>query len=177
MLNKIHTGNKFGSEQVAARLNDFFKFANQYLHGELSYMRKDAAMDSIEKALHNIHKFRGSEKDFTNWIRFIVRNTCLDLGRKKGRSTYYDTADFEKTEDSRCENLAFSDEPDERKTILGNAMNVLSEKQKELIKYKTMYNYSGRDISEELGIPEQHVPQYYKVAMNKLKKEYRRLSH
>lgn len=162
----IYFGSECGEELIKENLPLFFHYAKNSLFGALYYLSEDAAMDSIEKALKNVHSFKGTLAQFRSWIRLIVSNTCKDMAkRKRALPTIDGEMNFEITDDS---SFNCSDYKGISRSQLKRAIHALPSNYKKVIIMTYFLKMSGKEISIHTGIKENNVPQYKKRAHKKL---------
>ncbi len=171
MENKNTIGNSFGSEQLAGKYNLFVTFAKKYLKGHLSYRAIDAANNAFEKAMLKLDSFRGTETQFESWIHTIVYNCCKDEQRGERRFFSHDGDVTQLMKGLHYEmklNFHFEEYDKER---LWSAFRKISEREQNLITYRTLYKWPLEDTAEALGIDKRYVSEYHKRALKHLKEK------
>ena len=178
MENKNQNCTTFGSEHVAEKLKFITKQSRILMYGHFAPFAEDMAMDSVEKALKNVANFKGSEVQFQAWLKQIVKNTCTDFLRRKKTFRTAD-GDIEAFSDNKSKVFAENDtsKVDSEKAFLKRALKNLDDKQKEIIFLKYFFKYSGREISNYMGIKEPHVSVYLGRALKNLKNEMTLLNY
>jgi len=178
MENKNQNCITFGSEQVANKLKFITKQSRILMTGQFAPFAEDMAMDSVEKALKNVANFKGSEVQFQAWLKQIVKNTCTDfLSRKKTFRTA--DGDIEAFSDNKSNVFTENDNSKihSEKAFLKRALKNLDNKQKEIIFLKYFFKFSGREISNYMGIKEPNVSVYLSRAIKSLTREITRLNY
>jgi RNA polymerase sigma-70 factor, ECF subfamily len=153
---------------VADNMEYFHKVARKYMTGYYAYFAKDAAQNSILKALEKIELYNESNSKFTTWAFALVRNTCLDMQRKK---QFFPTKDGEL--DNTIVDLTFIDQNLDEKTkfkLLRTAIFKLNDRDKQLILLKIKFNCSSKEMSKFTRIPEKNINTFVLRAKTNLKK-------
>lgn len=114
----------------------------------------DDAMDISQQAFVNayksFHKFDKS-KNFYTWYYKILKNLCLNFIRDKKRKNEVSIIYAVKKESESPESLLINDE---QNIALNSALNKLDHEEREIIILKEFENYSYKEMSEMLNIPQ-----------------------
>ena len=153
---------KFISEEFGF----FVAITKKYLPPHLQYLSQDLAQDAIVLAIEKINSFDSSKGNLKSWLFRVTQNLCFDYARKYNKVSLIPLNNVEykiSTEevvDNTLNKLRV-------KKIL-SAIKHLNKRDQEIIKYKFIYNFSGRELSVLLDIPEKQINVYVKRAKEKL---------
>lgn len=130
----------------------------------------DDAMDISQQAFINayksFHKF-DKTKNFYTWYYKILKNLCLNFIRDKKRKNEVSIIYAVKKEAESPENLLINDE---QNSALNAALNKLEPEEREIIVLKEFENYSYKEMSEMLNIPQGTVMSRLYYSRKKLSK-------
>jgi len=115
----------------------------------------DAVQEGFVKALTHLHGFQG-RSSFKTWLLRVVSNASLDLGRQRGRREALrldvldanDPATALVTADDAGRGLERAD----LRTILNQALEILSEAQRQTFVLYADAELSYREVADALGI-------------------------
>lgn len=127
-------------EPIKANL---YKVAFVYLKNE------DDALDCIHEAIIKAIKSINTLKEpqyFNTWMTRITVNVCKDYIRKNSKVVLVDIKDYEN-------NLVTEDNQSDIKEDINNALNKLSESERELIVMRYLEDKSLKDISNKTSVP------------------------
>jgi len=125
--------------------------------------RDDLIQETMAKVLSNFDKFE-LNTNFTSWTWVIMRNTFINQYRKSANSKTHLEFDekYHGAAEALIENLSISDE-------LSHALSGLSRDGREILQKVALFDYSYREVSQELRIPEGTVMSKLFRARNKCK--------
>lgn len=132
----------------------------------------DAVQKTFMKAYEKIKSFRG-ESSLKTWLYKIAINVCRNLLRDKKETTHLDSniPDTDRDKDPQTKTIE-----NEKRHILFKKLDLLPQKQREVMLLRIYENYSFKDIAKILGQKENWAKVNYHLGMNKLKeifKQYR----
>ncbi len=138
---------------------------------------RDITQEAFVKAYRNLAGFR-LEASFYTWLYRIAMNLAIDYTRKRKRREIagFDEQIAAKDQDGGISELHHGDSPRkalERKQLLGrimDAMQKLSDDQRQVILLREVEGLSYREISEVMEIPEGTVMSRLFYARKKLQK-------
>ena len=154
---------------------------NQLKHREAA---EDVASEFFIRLFRVAGSFRG-DGHHKAWLVTIAKNMCVDYMRKNGRELAVldepvgddDDMQREVSPDEAGATPMFhrSDGPDlaesaANRLTLEAAMELLSEKEKEVIDLKLSAGFTFKEISEMLGMPQGTVSWHYNEAIKKLRR-------
>ena len=117
----------------------------------------DVSQDVFLKVYKSIGSFKG-ESEFSTWLYRIAKNTALDFVRKQKQSALSidssgpEGEGLELRDDNESSNPEKSALRNEKKEILLNAVNSLSDEHREIIILRDFNDYSYEEISDKLNI-------------------------
>lgn len=149
---------------INSHLTFFNETAKRNLPTRMQYLSEDIAQDSVIKCLNKIHQFDSEKGALKGWVYRIIQNECRDRIKAESRLPRTEILDYRITEEKE-EKLDRIE-----KAKIHRAINLLNEKDREIIIHKVIEGLSGREISKIMGIPEQQVPMYTRRAKLKLKR-------
>ena len=128
---------------------------------------EEITQDAFLKTFENLDSFRGSERDFTAFVKTIAINKSIDLFRKHQKEPFYDeidnTADWIEDDDTD-----FEDFPIEK---IKEALNNLPDGYRLTITMRLLEGMEFADIAEKMGIKESTVRSQYVRGLEKLRVE------
>ena len=153
-----------------------YNFALRHLRNQS--LAEEVVQDAFVRLVRNAADFK-HEARFSTWLYTIVRNLCIDQGRKQSlrRHPSLDEAKRgdegdgptlgEQIADSRAnvERTAVSAEIRER---LMQAVDALPDDQREVFLLRELSNLPFKDIAEIVGIPENTVKSRMRYALERL---------
>lgn len=151
---------------VAEHVSYFQTIALRSLPLRYRHLYEDLAQDAIVKCIDKIDLYDESKGNLKSWIYRVTQNLCFDAVKKMDRMKITPlTFDIVQDEEHRTIDSI-------EKAKIRKAIRLLPKKDRKLIMLKNYFNYSGKEISEALDIPESQVAVYYRRAKMKLKRCY-----
>ena len=128
---------------------------------------EEITQDAFLKTFENLDSFRGSERDFTAFVKTIAINKSIDLFRKHQKEPFYDEIDntADRIEDDDTD---FEDFPIEK---IKEALNNLPDGYRLTITMRLLEGMEFADIAEKMGIKESSVRSQYVRGLEKLRVE------
>lgn len=117
----------------------------------------DISQETFLKVYRSIGTFKG-DSEFSTWLYRIAKNTALDFVRKKKQNTISIDSSGEENEGFDIPDESISSSPEkralqnEKKEILKNSLEKLSDEHREIIILRDMNDYSYESIAKILGI-------------------------
>lgn len=152
-------GQKASFEELVRRYEDrLYRLSFRMLGNHHDAL--DAVQEILLKLLAALPKFQGRSR-FGTWLYRLAANTCLDIRRKRGRTT---AESLEATlEHSPSASLSIldpqpNDNPDQfveqqyRETLVRAALNQLPESQRRLLELRDLEDLSNSQVADILGI-------------------------
>jgi RNA polymerase sigma-70 factor (ECF subfamily) len=143
------------------------KAAKKYLGTKYNCWIEDIVQDVIVKVYLNIDKYDSGRASIEAWIFVVARNLCFDFMEKKGNDPYL----FKDL--SMCFDLCSFDsnkiEEEEFEVTIRRVLNKLDKRDALMLKLKYFGKKSGREIAEELNLPEKNIPCYMMRAKARLR--------
>lgn len=135
---------------------------------------KEAAEDITSEFFIRLYnsapKFRG-DGHHKAWIMTIARNMCIDYIRKNSREmTVLDSDGDEDTGHVPEPSEGSKEESVVTRLTIQKAMELLSEKEKEIIDMKLLGGFTFREIAESLQMPMGTVTWHYNSGIKKLRR-------
>lgn len=159
-------------KQLSKELNFFHSTAKKILPGHLKHYAADVAQDSLLRCMQKIHLFDPEKGNLKGWAYRITRNECINLINAQKRFPKQEIQDYRLTTEEKEDQF----EIHQIKRAF-KALSYLSENDQEILKKRIIEGLSGREISEEMGIPENQVPIYFQRAKQRLIKVYSSISN
>lgn len=131
------------------------KAAVKYLGKNYADWVDDITQDVMIKVLTNFDKFDEKKGSIESWIYTMTRNLCFDLMDKKANSLKKIEIDDSFVLYADEENVL---EYNELKKIIRTGLDQLSEIDRTLLVMRFYMDASGREIAEQLNIPENQIP-------------------
>jgi RNA polymerase sigma factor (sigma-70 family) len=121
------------------------------------------------------HKQFRNEGKFTSWMYSIAHNVFIDYLRKKKRIEYFDDLiQWDLPDDNDLEKNILKKE---QQNILRNAINQLSQEQRETLILSRFHDLKYREIADILNVSEGTIKVRIFRAMNNLKKIYSKMEN
>jgi RNA polymerase sigma-70 factor (ECF subfamily) len=152
-------GNKIAFEEIVRRYEDrLYRLSFRMLGNHHDAL--DAVQEILLKLLAALPKFQGRSR-FGTWLYRLAANTCLDIRRKRGRTS---AESLEATlEHSPATSLAVLDDrpmdnPDlfveqqYRENLVRAALSQLPETQRQLLTLRDLEDLSNSQVADILGI-------------------------
>ena len=139
--------------------SSLYKVAFVYLKNEDDAL--DCVHDAIIKAINSLKNLKEPQY-FNTWMTRITINVCKDYIKKSSKLTVVDINDYEN-------NLVMEDEDKACKQDIIDALDKLSEKEKDLIVKRYLKDKSLKDISDENDMPLGTVKSRINRTLKKLK--------
>mgnify|MGYP004450175357 CR=1 FL=1 len=139
--------------------SSLYKVAFVYLKNEDDAL--DCVHDAIIKAINSLKNLKEPQY-FNTWMTRITINACKDYIKKSSKLTVVDINDYEN-------NLVMEDEDKACKQDIIDALDKLSEKEKDLIVKRYLKDKSLKDISDENDMPLGTVKSRINRTLKKLK--------
>jgi RNA polymerase sigma-70 factor (ECF subfamily) len=155
LLTRHAAGERAALEELFCRYRQAaYRVAYRLLSHEADAL--DAVQDGFVKALTHLHSFQG-RSSFKTWLLRVVSNAALDLGRQRGRR---ETLSLEAAQAAALspEQLLAADgaadglERADLRRLLGQALGVLSEAQRQTFVLYADAELSYREVADILGI-------------------------
>lgn len=164
-------------EQKTAIYVEFRSRVLGYLNGKLNNfdIAEDLCSDVFVKVYENIDTFDETKASISTWIYQITKNTLIDYYRVRRIEVPF--AEEYITEDGEIEEANGNSESDvelevcnnETLEVLANALETLTEKERELI---ILHYYSGlhiKEIAAKLGLSVSYTKALHSKALSRLK--------
>lgn len=152
-------GNKVAFDEIVRRYEDrLYRLSFRMLGNHHDAL--DAVQEILLKLLYALPKFQGRSR-FGTWLYRLAANTCLDIRRKRGRTS---AESLENTlEHSPGSSLAMLDEPgydnpdtyveqQYREKLVRAALDQLPETQRRLLELRDLEDLSNSQVANILGI-------------------------
>lgn len=140
--------------------NNLYRVAFVYLKNEDDAF--DCIHDGIIKAIKSLHTLKEPQY-FNTWIKKIIVNVCKDYIKKNGKVILVDINDYEN-------NLISEDNKNNINDDIRNALNKLSEKERNLIIMRYLEDKSLNDIVSNTNLPLGTVKSRINRTLKKLRK-------
>ena len=130
---------------------------SRYIH-----LIDDLAQDAILKAIEKVDMYDPDKGNFKSWLYRLTQNLCFDTIRNLDRFEFIPI--FGNMTDE------ISNKSVDRKEVkrIRKAMKFLCERDRMLITYRFMFNLSGREMAQLMGIPEKQINIYFQRARIRL---------
>ena len=151
---------------IAEEFNFFVAITKKYLPSQLQHLAQDLAQDAIVLAIEKIDSFDASKGNLKSWLYRVTQNLCFDYVRRYNKISLVplNTIEYKISIDEVVDHSLHKLKVNK---ILA-ALNHLNRRDQEIIKYKFLYNFSGRELALLLDIPEKQINVYVKRAKEKL---------
>ena len=156
-----------GNQQSLMRLYDLCSDAVYNASYRIVLNSQDAeeiTQDAVLKAFENLDSFRGTERDFTAWVKTMAINRSIDLFRRHSKEPFYEEID--NTADRIEDDDDFEDFPIEK---IKEALNNLPDGYRLTITLRLLDGMEFADIAEKMGIKESTVRSQYARGLEKLR--------
>ena len=158
------------SNEIAAMYHVYFPRVHNYVCCRIDNFHDadDLTSQIFLKVVSHLESYREDKAPFSAWIFRIARNTVTDYYRGRGRRAHLSLDDI-------AEPLDFANGPDrmvaaaELRQCLHGALQLLSEREREIIALKFWGELSNRSIAAFLGISESNVGVILYRAMRRLR--------
>lgn len=165
MLSELITGTASGNKEqfdslYRSQYNSVFAFSLSIVRDY--HMANDIAHDTF-LAVRNTGVEGLPYKNPSSWLLGIARNKALMMLRKTGREVEL-PEDNDICDDGIEEQVIYS-------SVLEVAMEVLSDRERQIVLMKAVSGYRHREIAKILNLPQGTVQSAYKHAMDKLRKK------
>ena len=137
---------------------------------------RDAAQEAFLRVYRYLNKY-DERQEFAGWLYRIVVNVCRDIARKRGRNQGFASIDTER-ESGELDALQSSDDVEaaailsQEKAIIANALDTLSNKEREAIVLRDLEGLSTEEVAQILGSSQTTVRSQISSARAKIK-QYR----
>ncbi len=123
------------------------------------------------KVVENLHRFRGTERQFRNWLYKIATNAVNDHLRKTARRAdlLKVAVEYANNQVADCESA--TEKPDEKMAILRKAMLDLRPRYQTIITLRFFENLKLTEIAEVLGSSDGTIRSQLARALAKLRKK------
>lgn len=177
---KIWAEFKAGSESAFCFIYDTY-FSILYAYGRKFTKDKGLVMDSVQDVFLEIIRKREKLSDTNNIQFYLMRSLRRRIGRQEKSSSFL-------SEKLLLDDPKYIKEPDIPSEInpqdlkkqlceVKEAVNNLSERQKEVIFLKYYFNYSNHEISNIMEVSYQSVSNQLHKAIRNLKNKFEVISH
>lgn len=162
-----------GNKSVAGKLYE--KYFSKVYHKCLSFSKdideaNDLTQDILVKTLEHLDDFKGESK-FSTWLYSITVNHCIVYAKKKQRHHYQGLEEIENFSDPESDEYTYL-QNEETYINLHNALNKLSQQERELIHLKYTMKLSIKEIQLKLDLSSSAVKMRLKRARSKVEKLY-----
>lgn len=160
VFKKAQKGDKESIKTLIRGVEDkLYKAAFIYVKNEEDAL--DCVHDGIIKAIKSIKTLKNSEY-FNTWITKIVINTSKDFLKRKNKTVVMDINDL-------SNKLSYNDEKLERDDDLFEALDKLSDTEREILILKYVHGESIKEISKRKILPEGTVKSKINRSLKKLR--------
>jgi len=128
---------------------------------------QDLTATTFEKAWKKRHQYRGTRDEFVGWLYAIARNVVYDYFRKSRDVVALDDVMFHSSGEEITEEVARKIEFDR----LVHCIQLLSEREQDLITLKYGADLNNRQIAKQLGLSESNVGSILHRTVKKLRAE------
>lgn len=111
-------------------------------------LAEDLAADVFVRLVDKIHTFKFQDRPILAWLYTIARNRVIDYRRQNGRATL---VDLEENLDASSDDPATETENLLEHAALANALEKLTEDQRQVILLKFVEEYSNASVAAVLG--------------------------
>jgi RNA polymerase sigma-70 factor (ECF subfamily) len=164
-------------KQSYAKLFQHFAVKVKHVaYKQLSQLQSDAIANEVTQEVmtqlwRKAHLYHPEKGAVSTWVFTICRNVCFDLLRKSQSKQEINIAEdiwplYEKT---ITEDEVFSDHLSDKRLL--DAVDILPDKQKQVVKGVFFQELSQEQLARQLNIPLGTVKSRLRLAMNKLKQE------
>ena len=153
---------------ISEEFNFFVAITKKYLPAHLQHLSQDLAQDAIVLAIEKIDSFDSSKGSLKSWLFRVTQNLCFDYVRRYNKISLVplNTVEYKISIDEVVDNTLHKLKVNKFLAALKH----LKQRDQKIIKYKFLYNFSGRELAILLDIPEKQINVYVKRAKEKLLK-------
>lgn len=164
--NKIISKKEF-TELVDKRIDVLYKIAFTYVKNE--DLASDVVQDSILRSYKHIESLKEKEK-FNSWITTILVNRCREVLRQNKKVSFFELKE-EILDHNKVTNVYYDNDyiKVENKIDVLNMLQNIDEKYREVITLKYLGDYTLKEISNILDIPQGTVKSRLNFGIKKLK--------
>ena len=162
LVQKAKTGNVDAFDKLyRLHIRLIYAYVNRFVFCEADV--KDVVSVVFVKAISKIKSFK-DQSSFTTWLVRIADNAIKDLFRKKSRYS-----------DNPVEDIPLEQVPDriteiQIKTIVHEALQILTPKQKEVLVLHGLQEYTFKETANKLALSQRAVKSRYYLAIERLRK-------
>jgi len=161
LLQRLAAGEINAFWQLFQQHRDYlFRCCLKWMNGN-STEAEDLLSQAMLKALKKAQKYAGKIAHFKSWLITLTRNFWIDLTRRRGANQVEDIEVYAAQEDlgwvSVNDTPASALEHDEKKMVIGGAIDELTTKMRETFILHFYAELSHQEIAEKLGISYQNV--------------------
>ncbi len=151
-------------EKIEKHKGVVFKISKMYMDNYDD--QKDLFQEITYQAWKAFPKFEG-RSEFSTWLYRIALNTAITFLKSEKRKSFIQNSEVQNL---KIENNEYDFEKEEKLQKMYNAIHQLNEIDKALIFYY-LEDFSGREISEQMGLSEVNV----RVKLNRAKEKLKQL--
>ena len=172
LLNRFRNGDNSAFDRIVDRYRKpLFTYLIRFVG--VHQVAEDIFQDTFLKVLRGLYNYREQSR-FSNWLFGIAHHLAIDfLRREKRHQKIFSTNEVDKGNDSYLETNQLPDrkiEQKELKRILNDAINKLSDEQKEVFLLREHSDLTFKEIAELLNRPLNTVLAQMRYAMLNLRK-------
>lgn len=152
-------GNKAAFEEIVRRYEDrLYRLSYRMLGNHHDAL--DAVQEILVKLMSALQKFQGRSR-FGTWLYRLAANTCLDIRRKRGRTSAESleaTLEFSPAAALAILDAEPADNPDVyleqqyRENVVRAALSKLPESQRRLLELRDLEDLSNSQVADLMGI-------------------------
>lgn len=168
-MNNTTTNGTVMSEQI---YRDFKEQVGKYIRNRINHPQdvEDVLSCVFLKVHEHQHTYDPAKAGLSTWIYVITRNTVNDYLRRQYRSSVFDARE-DALVDYPIEELPVLDRMilDEQLEQLGNALERLPEREREIILLRFYYQKTALEIAAMMKLSHENVRYLQHIAIGKLK--------